>query len=248
MTLLFWALSVEWFGEAYNAALNYCESPKEGMIKQPANTWSNLSFMIAGLAIAFESFNNKHIRYKNKFSQTLFFPTSYATLAILLCPGSMAMHASTASLGGYFDMLSMYLLASFMFAYAIVRFLNRDTIMFILVFFIALASCHYVHFHDGEVWGFINIDLIFGFFTVGSALIEFLNIKVKKIPIEKKWFFFYCLSFISAFAIWLPSQTGKPLCNPESLLQGHAIWHILCGLTVYLIYRFYVSENRIVSE
>ena len=107
MSLLFWALSIEWFGETYRAALNYCESPRAGTVKQPANTWSNLAFMIAGIAISSEAYNNKHSNHQNKFTNNIFYPIFYATLAILLCPGSMAMHASTASLGGYFDMLSM---------------------------------------------------------------------------------------------------------------------------------------------
>jgi hypothetical protein len=36
----------------------------------------------------------------------------------------------------------------------------------------------------------------------------------------------------TATAVNLLSRTGDPLCNPDSLLQGHAVWHVLTALAL----------------
>ena len=48
-------------------------------------------------------------------------------------------------------------------------------------------------------------------------------------------------SIAVAFAIWNASQHG--LCDPHSLLQGHAAWHLLCALAAYLLFRLWASEG-----
>jgi hypothetical protein len=45
-----------------------------------------------------------------------------------------------------------------------------------------------------------------------------------------------------AFAIWLLSTSGW--CDPTSLLQGHAAWHLLCAVSAYWLFRLYESEVR----
>ena len=50
-------------------------------------------------------------------------------------------------------------------------------------------------------------------------------------------------SFLTAFAIWLPSLTGGPLCDPESWIQGHAIWHLLCACAAGAVFLYYRSEH-----
>jgi len=36
----------------------------------------------------------------------------------------------------------------------------------------------------------------------------------------------------TATVVNLLSRTGDPLCNPDSLLQGHAVWHVLTALAL----------------
>jgi hypothetical protein len=52
------------------------------------------------------------------------------------------------------------------------------------------------------------------------------------------------VAFLAAYAAWLPSRTGFPLCYPESLWQGHALWHILCAASVGFVYLYGRSERR----
>jgi len=45
-----------------------------------------------------------------------------------------------------------------------------------------------------------------------------------------------------AFAIWIMDQRGT-LCSPGSVVQGHAIWHLLGALSLWLSFGYYRSER-----
>jgi hypothetical protein len=47
-------------------------------------------------------------------------------------------------------------------------------------------------------------------------------------------------AMLVAFAVWLLTNAGW--CDPDSLLQGHAAWHLLCAVAAYWLYRLYASE------
>ena len=49
--------------------------------------------------------------------------------------------------------------------------------------------------------------------------------------------------FLIGLVIWRLSHTGAPLCYPESLLQGHAVWHLLCAISTAAIFVYYQSEH-----
>ena len=44
-----------------------------------------------------------------------------------------------------------------------------------------------------------------------------------------------------AFGIWLLSTNGW--CDPDSIWQGHAAWHLLCAVAAYWLFRLYASER-----
>jgi dihydroceramidase len=44
-----------------------------------------------------------------------------------------------------------------------------------------------------------------------------------------------------AYVIWILDNT-RLVCFENSLLQGHAIWHILGAVSVFFLHRYYVSE------
>lgn len=50
-------------------------------------------------------------------------------------------------------------------------------------------------------------------------------------------------SLLIAFVIWNVSKNGGPLCDPHSWIQGHAIWHLLCAVAAYCLFRLYDSEQ-----
>lgn len=241
--LFFWALLNAWFGPPTGVALEFCEAYRPGIIKQPANTWSNLGFIIAGLWIAWELSKGVY-RTNNSLTRSTFYATFYSCLVVLLGPGSMAMHATGTEVGGFFDMLSMYLIAGFVTAYAMQRFFKWQPVHFTVVFCLVLVTClwadrqHDIHF----LFGFFGVTA-FAFYIGITILVESLNIYIRKLEHQSHWAYYSFGALIAAFVIWIPSHDDGFLCDPQSLLQGHAVWHLLNAVSLYCLFRYYVSEH-----
>ncbi len=243
-TLFFVAVLSNWFGPATGVALEFCEAYHQGPIKQPANTWSNLGFIAAGLFIAWQLARGVY-KTENTLTRSTFYATFYSCLVVLLGPGSMAMHATGTEVGGFFDMLSMYLIAAFLTAYALQRFFKWQPVHFTVVFSLVLISClwadkqHDIHF----MFGFFGVTA-FAFYVGLTILVEALNIYIRKMEHQTRWAYYSFAALIAAFIIWIPSHDDGFLCDPQSLLQGHAVWHLLNAVSLYCLFRYYVSEHH----
>ena len=56
---------------------------------------------------------------------------------------------------------------------------------------------------------------------------------------------FYLLGIVAkavAFTIWNLDQNGV-VCAPDSLFQGHAVWHLLGATSLWLTFLYYRSER-----
>lgn len=249
MLLFYVALVSNWFGSSFfenQGAGQFCEALHDGLIKQPANTWSNLGFMAFGLLIGWHGYKGHFREQRNKFTQTKFYPTFFATLTVLLGPGSMALHASNATIGGFFDVLSMYLLAAFMAIYALERMFNWDSKGFLLAYFITIAICLVVHTSPKifMIGFFPPILVVFIALVCTSIFTELYFYHFKHFKMHPRFGYAAWGIFMLSTFIWYMSRTGNPWCVPDSIIQGHAIWHLLDALSVYLLYRYYMSEDR----
>ena len=88
-----------------------------------------------------------------------------------------------------------------------------------------------------------KIELMVGFFVVLGILSELFYLKNKKVEINIKWIKYSIFSIISAFLIWI-LDIKKILCYPQSIFQGHALWHLLSMLSIYFLYLYYRSEKN----
>jgi hypothetical protein len=61
------------------------------------------------------------------------------------------------------------------------------------------------------------------------------------------WFFAGTASFLLAYAIWQTGHAGDPWCHPDSLLQAHAIWHLLGALATWCFFKFLRTERSLAS-
>ena len=65
------------------------------------------------------------------------------------------------------------------------------------------------------------------------------------VVIRKKytpWFFLGFASFFGALIIWGTGVPGHPWCNPDSWLQAHMVWHMLCSLATLSFFNLYRTE------
>lgn len=230
--LLALAIWQGWLGPDVGRGANFCEAARQGLIKQPANSFSNLGFVTAGLLIAWHASTHRGMRLA----------TVMACVVVLLGPASAAMHATQSSLGGHVDMLSMYLIASFAAAYATTRWLRGGTGTFAAAFLGGVALCELVSMWDGGVPVVMTSgNAIFGLLLVLATVLE-VRIRIRG-EARSTWLYGYAsiASILIAFLIWNASRAW--LCDPHSLIQGHAIWHLLGAVAAYLLYRYYASEE-----
>jgi len=59
------------------------------------------------------------------------------------------------------------------------------------------------------------------------------------------WYWAGSASFVVAYSIWLTGKVGHPWCDPDSLIQGHAIWHLLSALATFSFFMFLRTEQAI---
>ena len=58
------------------------------------------------------------------------------------------------------------------------------------------------------------------------------------------WYWVGVLSFVGAYAIWLTGTAEHPRCDPDSLVQAHAIWHLLSALAAWAFFVFLRTERQ----
>lgn len=242
--LFYLAVARRWFGPASPANRYFCEFARDGLIREPANTWSNIAFVAAGLVAGWLLASGRFQHNDNALTRNLSIALVFPSLPILLGFGSMALHATETDAGGDLDMLSMYLNAAFLTAYAMQRFFGWGLLPFAAVFAATVALCEWAGtlYHPIPVLDYAG-DLAFGVFIAIAVGFEVLNGVLRKIPRESRWGIYALLSFIAAFAVWNFGKNDCPFCAPASWLQPHAAWHLLVALALFLLFRFYVSEN-----
>lgn len=63
----------------------------------------------------------------------------------------------------------------------------------------------------------------------------------------KPWFVAGVVTYMTAFAIWLTGRPAHPWCHPDSLIQAHAIWHLLSALAVWCFFKFLRTEEIVLK-
>jgi hypothetical protein len=231
-----------WLGMDVGRGATFCEAGRDWVVRQPANTFSNVGFVTAGLLIAW------HASVRHNLGTTLsahrHLATVIACIVVLLGPGSAAMHATQSALGGHLDMLSMYLVASLAAAYAAMRWWRRGIRFFAAVFVGGIGLCEMVGAWSVELPVLMHPgNAAFALLLVVAAALEVAILRRGEADARRAYAYLSLASMLAAFAIWNASKAW--LCDPHSLIQGHAIWHILCAVSAYLLYRYYASERRV---
>ncbi len=236
--LLALALWRGWLGPDVGRGANFCEASRDWVVRQPANTFSNVGFVVAGLLIA----RDVGARDSTGFSPRRHLATVMACVVVLLGPCSAAMHATQSAFGGHLDMLSMYLIASFAVAYATMRWMRGGAPLLAATFLGGIAFCELVGLlGDGLPVVMHSGNAAFGILLIAATVLEILIMRRGDTRSEHAYAYASLGSMLLAFAVWNASKAW--LCEPYSLIQGHAIWHILGAVAAYYLYRYYASER-----
>jgi hypothetical protein len=237
--LLALAIAYGWLGPDVGRGADFCEAPRSGPIRQPANTVSNLGFVVAGLLIAEHASRRQQGANRGLPSGLA---TVMAAIVVLLGPASAAMHATQSWLGGQLDQLSMALIAAFAASYAFLRWHRGGPRWFAGAFTVAVAGAVLMGQWPGEVPVVRHPgNLAFALLLLVAVGLELAIIRRGDVRTRPVFAAAAAGTMLVAFALWIATNAG--LCDPYSPLQGHAIWHGLSAVAAYLLYRYYASAT-----
>jgi len=221
--------------------LCYCERFRSGLIKQPANTWSNLAFAVVGFGVLADLAISPR-REDNRMRRERFYTAWYGLLALYLGPGSMVFHASYTWWAGILDGVAMYVWLSFVLVYNLVRLFEVSR----LVAFSLWAAINVSWFalrvtlpNEGSAVSTSTLLFVTLLCVMLASNVAVLLRGRERVALSSHgWLGASLLCFGCGMAVWLQSGTGQPLCKPESLWQGHAAWHLCAALAVGALYLY----------
>ncbi len=235
-TLLLLAVLNGWLGPDIGRGAQFCEAARDGLLKQPANSLSNAGFVVVGLLIGWQA------RAGTVLPRLPGVATALACVVVLLGPASAAMHATQSDLGGRLDLFSMYLVAGFAAACALTRWWDGSVRMFWGLFVGAVLGCEAIALIDVEIPVVqFSGNLAFAALLLTASVLE---VRLWRRGVGSRsqigWGVAAIGSMLLAFAIWNLAQ--GPWCDPDSLIQGHGVWHLLCALAAWFLFALYRSE------
>jgi hypothetical protein len=239
LTLLLFALGPDWsaFAPATCAATRcFCELPRPGaLVLQPANSWSSYGYAFAGfLMIVLARGAGWHSGFSRGGAVVL------GVTAIFVGLGSVLLHATLSLWGQFFDVTGMYFTSGFMLVYALARWRGWPHRQSVLVYTVLLAALLTLLYAVPEVrrW-------LFALVLVAAIVAELALARPLRPGVRTGYYLGGMAVQATAFAIWILDQRGL-VCQPGSVIQGHAVWHLLGAAALWLTFLYYHSEKEAV--
>ena len=210
----------------------FCESANvQSPVRQTANTYSSLAFVFSGM-IVLSRMRQKHSAKRLQGGYSAIMGIS----SIIIGVGSAFYHASLTFIGQFFDVFGMFLLTAFMLVYAWERIWNLrlTTTLSLYLALNLFLSWLQIAIPDTRRYVFTIILIV-------ALLCEYYFRMKAKPQIEVHWLRYGINLLAVAYIIWILDNT-RTICFENSLLQGHATWHILGAVSVLFLNRYYASE------
>lgn len=221
--------------------IEYCEfNNTSKFFHQSSNTYSNLAYFFFGvLLLQIAKFDTK-INQNTQKTKLENFPLLSALMGfcfIYLSFGSAFFHASLTYLGQRVDMNGTYSVSITLLGIGLFHLISNKTISsksqklwigFLLLVIIAFWKIHLM------ISSRLLLPIMILLLLLTIAIHYFKHKKEKSL-----------LLAILGFVLMLVAVKIRTLdvqkwnCNPESIYQGHAVWHLLTALSSFCSYAFF---------
>ncbi len=201
----------------------WCEEQLCSWIREPANTFSNIAYIIVGILILINArkFSYPHLRMLGWFS-------------ILLGLMSAFYHATSSFFGEVLDYSSMFLISAYVLVANLSRLFiwspRKVAISALLLFTISVMGLVQLR-TVGAVFFFVQIT--------AAVIVEFVlrSRSEQKANQHNMWISLGLL--LVAWAIW-SLDTHRIVCDPKNhFINGHAIWHVMTAISIWFLFKFY---------
>jgi hypothetical protein len=215
----FWHYYAETYG---SPNIKWCEKTLCQFISEPANTWSNLLYLIIAVYLFI---------YKKPQSFEL---KLFAPVVFIMGFFSLVYHLSNFYVTQIFDFMGMFIFINWCVGMNLIRmgalkkekllsFMAAVTIMLVLV-------VHYMYLQHLKYQSLILIG------AVAIGITEFLSQKKRRTPLKS--FGLGMLVLAIAFGFSLIDHSGR-FCDPSALMHGHAGWHMTSAIAMLFSYEHF---------
>jgi hypothetical protein len=212
----------------------FCELPRANdLIVQPSNTWSSYGYVFAGMLIILLS---RGAGWRSGFGRDA--AAWFGATAIFVGVGSALLHATLTLWGQFFDVAGMYLVSGFGLTYALARWRDWSRQQAITCYTAVLAVLVTLLLAVPELR-----REIFNLVMLAAVAAELVLARPRRPGVRVSLFLAGIASNLVALVIWVLDQRAQ-FCRPEALVQGHAVWHLLGALALWLSFLYYRSERR----
>jgi hypothetical protein len=208
------------------ATVKYCENNLHAWVRQPANTWSNLGYVLVGLWL--------YVQFRIQSPSLWMGIIPITAIAVGITSGLY--HASYSFVFQVTDLASMYLFSSFLVTFNLKRLVSMpDGVSYLLYFGLFLVS----------FVAFMLIRKRSGFLIFAAQVLVAMALETAA------WFGGETasrLNYIVAIALlavslvfWIVDYKGRFFDPDDHVLQGHAVWHLLSAVCLLFIYHYYLQ-------
>ena len=214
--------------------VKWCEATRCSWITEPSNTWSNLAYIIVAIYI--------FVRFRKLFPRL---SRLFLIVGVTLGLFSGIYHASYTFFFQVFDFIGMYMVSCLL----IVLNQHRSNeehgfgrlVLNYVVYILLSTMLTLVFYYTG-----LPFQVIFFFHLCYVAYQEWQIRKVEG-SIQYK-FFFSAIASLTIGLVFSALDVKRIVCFPNSIYQGHAVWHLLAALSIYLVFLFFSQFKRFSSD
>lgn len=254
LSLYYYLFQYTGFWEHWNIAggntFHFCEMNRmDELVRQPSNTWSNLGYFMVGLfALTLGIHDLKYAERKESDNFLVRYPLftiMFGLSAIYLFIGSFFFHASLSLFFQKLDQAGMYSIVIMVLVFNLYKIFPiiriggkfRSSHALMLGFAVAL---NYLIYHNLFK---VDINILFP----ALVTVVFLTSCYYLLFVSKEHYFTnYLWAAVSILVlgavIWILDRTDT-VCSPDSIFQGHALWHLFSAASILFTYLYYRSGN-----
>ena len=200
-----------------------CEHIGRGLLAQPANTLSSLAYVLAGVLLLGRAAATR--------PGARMAPAVYAVTVIGVGIGSASFHGPMPAWGRFGHDLSIAAVLAFVIGYDVAFASGASTNAGLAMFATITTACAVVLAVSPDADNALDAVLITG--AVIAEIGASRSAAGRATPAGRLWLLIVSVVAIGALLDAL-GRTDAPLCEPDSPLQLHALWHVLTALVLWL--------------
>ncbi len=217
--------------EKYGApSIKWCEETLCHIISEPANTWSNIGYIISSLILFIWTKKTQHNELK-----------WLAPAMFLMGAASFFFHMSNYYISQILDFIGMYLFVFWLMVLNLRKVglisKSKQVITEVVITLISTLAVHYMYTHH------MNFQIIVTTGVITIIITEFITFRRSKKKRHYKYFW-TSMGLIGFAQLFSQVDLKRIICDPkEHIFQGHAIWHVISAIALTIAYKHWEQED-----